>query len=203
MSVPTLVTLQSGFVSFDGDNIIQQDNSTNLIDLASHIKLSRPIEEVSDFSFNADIDDIIRELDIDEIDQFTLRERVLKLAKRIFNTNSLYVWYEAQVNSSFLSNFHKTFLIETFNFIYFGKSRSIGTVQWYKLLNSTLTVKTNKPVNFSPKQLFDSVGKNTVREINGAVREDGSVDTALCFWLSHEKGLEDLLLTLKVIFGKR
>lgn len=204
-----ICVLHSGFITYLGNNISLPDNELGTTELMNAIKFNQSIEEPDNLCFSKEIDNIMQDFynTKNALNDFNFRERVLKLAKYIFNTNNFYEWCNLQQNSPHLSNLHIRFIIDTLNYVKIG-NREISIMTWYNLLNAK-SIKSSNPIEYNLKDLFNNnLNSNGLVSINSddAYKEDNTsylLNDVILLWTQQVNGISDLLLSLYVIFGSR
>lgn len=127
--------------------------------------------------------------------EFDFRERVYLAAKHAFGTRSLYDWLKAQTSNPHLTSLHKTFITETLLYVLAYDKRNIEVNQWVGLLVydtkcKSIALDINTLIE---KDLAKAVVSNASGDLNAVIRQ----------WVGHPGGIEDLIISLFVIFGNR
>lgn len=125
------------------------------------------------------------------LNNFKFRERVLVAAIALFADTTVPEWLKAQRDTDYFSDLHKTFAVETLNFIV-GIPRTIDCVQWMSLLDAG---KSNMKTYFDYTEYFNHAHK--------PMPIPSSTLDLIRLWVSRDQGYEDLLLSLWCFFGKR
>lgn len=184
--------LNSGFISSNNElltiNPIHNHKFTELLLNKAHLNTQNT------FFYNKDIAELFRlwAADKKHIKNEEYRERVIILAYKLFQHKSLYGWMLDQITvlNKTLNQTHIEFLLETVNFI-FGIERKLTVVQWARLL-----LVNNDVFNYK-----DDFIRNFTRDIKRLQGSD--LTNTLQLWLSNPNGLEDLMISMYVIFGDR
>jgi hypothetical protein len=124
------------------------------------------------------------------------RKNLLVVALSAFGTNNFATWYFMQFKSPAASSLHNDFLTDTLRFIMHG-SRHMSLETWMALLQ--ITDEGNNIGNISElAKDFFKVQKNS----NSLIAEDNyKLLDIIQMWCSKPNGLEDLLVTLHILFG--
>lgn len=127
---------------------------------------------------------------------FDFRERIIQAAFSSFGHQSFYVWLRHQAEKPTVSDLHKAFLVETLQYLLNGSPRGIENVQWIRLLEAT---QQTHSVRVDVDKYF---GTETMGVL-ATQRVPVALSSVIKAWISMERGFEDLLITLFVIFGDR
>lgn len=125
------------------------------------------------------------------ISNFKFREAIIKSGLNAFGTNSFLEWIELQNNNPYLSNIHRRFINDTFNFLKNG-TRSLNIQMWLQLIAGDAQDNSKVKINYQ-----DFFGTNKPLH----QRENHDINQLLIQWVSQPNGFEDLLGTLHVLFG--
>lgn len=193
MSTVVYPILQSGFVSFDTTGLRKPEVPAPGLQDVMIFKVSR--DPLAKYFFNQEITAIQREYQANPslMRKFDFRERIIKICYKLFNNNSFARWIEIQQGMSTYSDMHSVFIIETLDYIFSGKPRTISIFQWPRLLEAserTSEVKTNL-VHY-----FGDGGAHVAkfpRQLTPVVQ----------MWLSWPEGFEDMMYFLYTVFGAR
>lgn len=182
MAVKSAV-LQSGFLTLDLEGITNIAKNTNTF--KNFILNKGYMNDGNQFFFLPEVQKLYDEYisDVNSLNDFDYREKLLKVAFKSFGTLSFYDWLVLQMQSNYFTNMHRDFILDTINFIYTGK-RKVQVSQWVNLLDTS--DNSGKPLN--PID-FTDYSKDILINIH--------------MWVSNERGFQDLLITLYVIFGSR
>lgn len=183
--------LQSGFVT---DNLSRVERSEDTsIDFKSFILNKAYYRDTSKFFYFPIVNNLHKEYTNDNniINDIDFREKIIKVAFQVFDNKTLSEWITMQNDFGILTQLHKQFLIDTFNYAYnlnIINERSMPISQWRSLL--TVSDRNNEV------SLNDTFGDN-----NNHI--DTPMTETLSRWLSLPNGFEDLLMTLYIIFGDK
>lgn len=127
-------------------------------------------------------------------DKFDFREDVIQAAYEIFGTDEFDSWFRRQFTSPAISDLHSKYLDETLHYIETGE-RVTKNLMWARLLDGSAV--TNKPERISEDaKAFFFYPSGTRRNHNS------DLEGVLQQWLSYPNGLDDLISTMMVLFGR-
>lgn len=185
------VTLQSGFVTRAHGDLYRYVAPVS--SFAQTVLNKTMMGLVPEGYYSKSVTDLVDEYEKNRqaLNDFGYRERVLLAAIRMFDGTTLPEWLKKQRDTDYFSDLHKTFVIETLNFIT-GSPRLIQTVQWMSLLDAG---KSNMKTYIDYAEFFD--------DSHQPMPLPRDTLDLLRLWVSRDGGYEDLLLTLWCLFGKR
>lgn len=202
-----LAILQSGFINFNEEDLVKgvivNDPFVDIALNKDHLK------NKNQFFYSPVANELYKQWSADPglIRDFNFREKILKAAKKLFNTKSfgessnIQVWFNYQAQSPFLSNYHIKFIKETIEYVLYGTLRTIENVQWIRLLDCGNSVKNT---SLTVDQFFtDKFNKESKQKTNSLPNSGSAVSDFLTYWTSNQNGFEDLVICLFVIFGVR
>lgn len=131
-----------------------------------------------------------------DVNSFEFRKQVLVVALSAFGTQMFNFWYEMQRQSPGFGDLHSKFLDDTLTFIRTGK-REMSLETWGSLLDSTGTKPPQSKISDVALEFF---GSNDYGR--GRVLRPTPFIEILQMWCCKTNGLEDLLHTLHILFGK-
>jgi len=192
-----LYVLQSGFVSASKENLRLPNNYDAFY---TDSVLSKGYKHDSNLLYYSEtISRLFREFSSDRsiVNKFLFREEVLKTIKSLIGIDNFYKWLLLQTTKAELTNLHKLFLYDTFNYLLSDgveNARTVEPVQWITLIQRRLEEETEHVVidNF-----FDGSRDNLVQYL------PSKVNNLIGHWCSKAGGFEDMLTTMYVIFGDR
>lgn len=194
-----LPILQSGFITYNEENLV---NAAIIKDPFTDIALNKDhLKSKNIFFYSELVTDLYKKWCANPaiLKDTTIREQIIKAAKIHFSLigarlNSIEKWIRLQNESPFLSQLHVQFLNETLIYVLFDLKRTIETPQWIRLLDGRNSVKN---AEITTDKFFSNVNNDAsfISKIN--------LSDFLTEWLCRDKGFEDLLLSLYVIFGSR
>ena len=123
---------------------------------------------------------------------FEFREKILRVAIPAFGTDTIYEWVVAQAQSDMHTEYQQRWIEETLQYVFLGKPREYSYNVWFSMITSGHGDKTK----LMSRIVNDTVGRN------GAFHQC----TILEFinrWVSQPRGVDDLISSLHVLFGKR
>lgn len=123
---------------------------------------------------------------------FEFREKILKAALAAFGTRTIRDWVLAQSESPYHTEYQQRWIHETMDFVFNESRRKFTYNVWFPLITTGRS---------------DRAGVNTelVKSILGvgAEFEHLPLRNFLQMWASRERGVDDLLESLNLLFGKR
>jgi hypothetical protein len=137
---------------------------------------------------------------------FEFKERILKAALVAFGTTTFLEWINIQINDnpSFGDN-HYAWLNETILYVYGGKPRQMSFNNWLMLLNSNSTrYDGEKYSNIIKAYIFNEKVTNLPSLLyDTTTRENDDIPNLILNWVRQPGGINDLLASLNVLFGRR
>lgn len=189
----SVYTLQSGFVTLSSKEILNDQKSSDpFVITANMINRVTAKKDEEQALFHGPITEYYR-LNRDKVrtlKEFDEKQRVIEFAISVFGKSFRY-WYAAQKFSKCFSERHQGYIDDTFNFI-LGGNRKLANESWYRLLDDTRVQQSS----YIPDRLFHNPNKTGPFIPNDIVE-------VLILWVSRENGVNDLLESLYVIYGKR
>lgn len=153
-------------------------------------------QDVNDF--NEDIENLYQDLAREAVGvgTFEFEERALTAALKAFGTDNFYLWFEAQYKNSAAGDYHGKFLADTIKFIETGR-RDVNLSSWNWLIVPSTDGTKISPASIETKQFFgfNEYGERRHRRNDDLVR-------VIQDWCSQPDGLEDMLTSLHLMFGK-
>lgn len=126
---------------------------------------------------------------------FAFREKILKVALEAFGTHNFEFWFLAQFRSPACGDLHNRFLTDTLRFVRQGY-REMSLETWGALL--TITDEGDKVGGVSEyAKDFFGIGRGALQ----TSRTNTALVDVLQQWCSHQNGMEDLLVTMHLLFG--
>lgn len=187
--------LQSGFIGRDSSDLVQiperQKTLTSSLTTQSGFKL-----DTSNY-YDQAVDQLYDQLTISEkvLNDFQFRETLLKKAYALFGEKTFIGWFQAQYKSPGFSYLHERFLKETLLYIYDNKNRAMSQSSYVRLLH----VGQRQSIFSTDDELREYKELNSIlSNLNNA-----TTTSLLASWTCNMEGLQDLLFTMNVIFGKR
>lgn len=115
------------------------------------------------------------------------RRAVLETAMRLFGEFD--VWLNDQMGNPNINGFNRSFINDTVTFIE-GGSRSTSVFTWRDIIDGST-------------DLGRSISLSQLAIVPGKRGDQGKTSKIIQRWCSRERGIEDLILTLYVLFGDR
>lgn len=187
--------LHSGFISEDTSDLIQvQEEGISL----TQAVLTQTIFQIDTKNY---YDKVVTEMysrvatEPKVFSDFQFREDVLKKAFELFGKENYISWFRAQLQSPAFSYLHERYLKETILFAYNRKSRTMSHSGYGRLLRVGLKSAT---FNQSQNEVEGVQLNQILTQVDNALTVD-----LLKNWTSTVEGLQDLVGTMNVIFGRR
>lgn len=196
MSANTYPILQSGFVGLTQQglrrpDIVEPSLRQSVIFKEYKLPLAR-------YFFSPEVTELFVawSSNPNSLKDFDFRERIIKAALASFGNPSIYRWITMQDEKPTVSDLHKAYILETMEYLFADKPRSIQNVQWIRLLEAS---EKSHRVHVDVEKYFSrsALGPATEFRLPSALRD------IIRAWVTKEQGFEDLLITLFVIFGDR
>ena len=122
------------------------------------------------------------------VQDFDCRKSVLECALHVFGSNDFELWMNAQYSSPAPSRLLHDFLNDIVKFLKSG-TRDMSNEVWARLLHITDEGNNIDPMNNEMKKFLSD-------------KENCSLINVIQKWCSHPNGLQDLLMSLHVMFGQ-
>lgn len=195
MSRDVFPVLHSGFVAASTQRLRMPQRPDASLQQLLISKMSK--DPLFRYYYNEEVDQLYNKWsgNYSLIRDMDFRESVIVAAFRAFGMKSFYQWLVIQQGKPKYSAMHSRFLLETMAFIYNGTPRTVQTMQWVALL--TASERTNKVMTDLSAFYPPADGRTS-----GTVGSSALVDL-IPLWISRPGGIEDLLMTLNVIYGSR
>lgn len=206
--------LQSGFVSFPNRDLQKDTPTEPTIRQEVIFKVKRnPLEK---YHYSKEVSELFSRWvnNRNALKDFGFRERILKAAFSLFKNISFFEWLRFQNDKPMFSDLHRVYAIETLDYLTGRSPRKIENIQWIRLLEAnekTSGTRVDLDSYFIRNGQSEAIGP--VCEIASSASNYGSAMNAkqlpmklvdiLQIWTAKERGFEDLLITLNVIFGSR
>lgn len=187
--------LQSGFIGEDTSDLIQiPEEERSLVQAVITQTIFRV--DTSNY-YDKAVTQLYAQMAADPkvFSDFAYRELLLKKAMVLLGEESFGPWFRAQDQSPCFSYLHERFLKETLLFIYNRQPRSMSHSSYFRLLH----VGANNP-SFSAQQKETEAYE--LKQILSRTSNGLTVDMVKQ-WTCTVEGLQDLLATLNVIYGRR
>jgi hypothetical protein len=176
--------LLSGYLSISDNSLVTFTEDRLADELQASILLKPLKKEVHSYLYSLEIDQLLEKFltTPNLIKDVSFQEEVLSFYFKMFKEIDFLEWIALQKNSLYFSETHSAFLEDTAGFIY-SNNRKLSILTWLRLVK----LEENVPKAKSTK--IEVTLPSTHEEI-------------LSEWLASPNGFEDLLVTLKIIFGK-
>lgn len=193
----SVIVYGRGFLGYDVGLVEVSDNVTDIKKQIALVRFQKPsgLSKAAG-PYNEAVERLFSQLSKGErnLSSFSFRRAILIEAIRAFGTYSFREWCTLQETSYYFTEHHRNFLNDTFNFIQTGE-RSYGLRPWeYVLRRENATISSND-TKFKYDDYFQSF-KDIGREV------DFSTLATIQRWVEQPKGFEDLITTLRLVFGK-
>jgi hypothetical protein len=183
----------SGFL---GPKHLRQSTPADPADVARQLMDRNRAVEIQRHTYSLEAEDYMQQLlnGNQAKDQFTQREEVLSFAKSALDARASDVtvatWVTTQFASPEFSDYHRRWLEETFEFIYWNKRRDFMINTWVSLLTvkSSVIYKGAGP----SQKLRDMFGSTSI-----------TMNELILMWISKDGGYNDLVQSLYVLYGPR
>lgn len=123
---------------------------------------------------------------------FEFREKIVRLGLNAFGTDTVYEWIAAQLKNNIYTDYHSRWIDETLKFVLTGQKREFSYNVWYSLI---VTGGSDKS-----KLLSDTVERFVGKY---GFKPHCTWPEFIQAWASQPGGVDDLLQSLHVLFGKR
>lgn len=189
-----------GFYGKPIREINTESESSKLLRQLNNLQYNRKLFEVDEKTtiFNEAVEVLFAQQSKGIISTYTFEfhDSVIKAALSAFGTENFIAWLSLQEQSSMASAYHSKFLIDTLEFIQSGR-REIVHESWEFILNSA-----------NPDDEWLNVidkAKNVFGLSSQCIGSDSStimLRDVIVKWCSQPNGINDLLKTLHVLFGR-
>ncbi len=187
--------LQSGFIAEDSSDLIQiPEEERTVVQSVISQNLFRP--DTSNF-YDKGVTQLYYHAaaEPNAFRDFQFREILLKKMFTLFGEANFVNWVRAQASSPSLSYLHKRFLKETILFVYESKPRTVSNNSYFRMLRAG---KDNAPYAACDHSDQDGTLEKALNSINNALTVDLTGR-----WTESVNGIQDMLATLNVIYGRR
>jgi len=183
--------LQSGFLSYPTDDLVFPETEGKNLGVA--ILMKDYLTPKSTGFFNKPVEmlyeDSLRTPAL--VNDFDFQERIIKAASAAFGAPVITDWLALQVNTPSVTIQHRNFLLDTLNYVS-GQGRRMDPALWFPLLSSG-NVGPGVSIMAAKYFIADDGGYALPQSKGGF----------LAHWLGQPGGTQDLLTSLRIIFGKR
>jgi hypothetical protein len=202
-----VVMLQSGFLGFEGPDLVKPPPPGHG-EVLQAIKLNKRFDRVPPvYHYDTRVEALMSAYRADPgvLKNFEFREQLLRTAKGVFQTPSLYVWCELQAENPRLLGVHREFLTDSLMYLTSGERR-LNAQAWSGLLSPQEEAPKDAVIPYDFTPFFKSQGPTVeLRGLNGGptLAPWATVVGALQRWTSYPGGFGDLLNFLDAVFGKK
>ena len=190
-----LFLLQSGFVTPNATFLVKEDDHDLSIRDKLYLSDTRIVDHTSYYDEKVEKLFHLWHQNNEIIRKFEFREEILETAFRVFQFKSASIlpWVRIQIGQRTVGYLHRKFLKETLAYATIGKAREMENYTYYRLLS----YEDDNSVFQTGKEDPDAVLKDFVSE--GSVNLVDVINN----WTRSTVLFVDLLVTLRVIFGRR
>lgn len=183
---------------FYGSNQVAQTLPLDLVSKAKLLLNNSSVKKINPYTASQDVVELWATTisDTPEYTTFEFKEKIIKCALTVFGSEKLIDWLSIQVESPEYSKIHSEWIDETISFVYGGKSRQLSHNNWIALLTAVDNVHINVGLSDTVKYHLLSRGV-LVNRSNVTIRQ------FILNWLKQPNGINDLLSSLNVLYGKR
>jgi hypothetical protein len=194
-----LYTLQSGYVCGYDTHLVkniadQVDDVNTAIRLNSHKLPDKEYE----FNYSPPVDQLYNQYvnRPEIIKSFGFKNQIFEIATALMLRSGILYFISLQENSTHLTSVHLRFLEDIVRFIVTGKQQ-INMITWMRLIKIDDSGLIERTIDLT------SLIADLARTPNGVRLEVNKLNTntVLIDWISQPGGVENLLLTMKIIFG--
>lgn len=183
---------------FFGSSLNPQTLPLDLISKAKQLFNNALITKVSPYTASLDVIELWATVinDDDEYKTFEFKEKIIQCALTVFGTEKLLDWIDAQINSPEYSNNHSQWIDETISFVFGSKRRELSHNNWITLLTAGNNINVKKELSNTVKSYLFNRGMLENRS-NITIRQ------FILNWVRKPDGINDLISSLNVLYGKR
>lgn len=187
--------LQSGYAGLDSSDLVQiPEKETSLMQAV--ITQSIFLVDTSNY-YDKGVTQLYGQMAVENraFADFKFRETLILKAFQLFGQEDFRSWFISQSSSPCYSYLHERFLKETLLYVFEGKPRAMSHNSYLRLLH----VGANNPAfAMEDRNALDVELKKILLNVPSGLTLD-----LLKRWTRRVEGLQDLLATLNVIFGRR
>ena len=180
----------SGFL---GNPEVALTQSMDILAIKNHLFSNAPIGKSSGYTANLEVENLWEDVVAGDAayKTFEFREKILKVALRAFGTKSIFQWIAAQAESDLYTDYHHRWIDETLKYAVGGVSREYAYSAWFALFACG---SSDKDALISPT-VVSYLGRNGEKDI--------PIDEFIVRWASQPRGIDDMIESLHILFGKR
>lgn len=188
--------LQSGFVSTTevGMNSPKLEKNT----FSQNLLGQENDNSLADYFFSVEVEKLINvwKNDANKVKSSQFREQIVLAFFKCSASNTFAHWIELQNLRPTLGRLHKEFIVDTLQYVFCGKPRSVETLQWARLLFP----ESGGSQSFKLITMFSGKYQNDYEAISP---NRLAIENMAQEWLCRPGGHMDMLKSLHVIFGRR
>lgn len=189
-----VVTYPRGFQGFD-IGIPVQTKGDSIKDAVRNASYNKEPQELRFVISNQNVENIWKQLvgGIITTTSFEVREKIVCNALFAFGTDNFLEWIRLQENNPNITDLHRRFINDTFNFIETGK-RAMSLHSWGAIIRVR---------EVTAKDAIPEVNSSKFFNLNEPLqyRKNTTFESVISKWVSHENGFDDIAGTLHVLFG--
>lgn len=192
-----IIIYPKGFLGYDVGVNISTTRAT-LDEVIEAIKHNKTVPSSKSITSNRDIDLIWSQYTgaYQYMSSFDFREKIILIALKAFGTQNFYHWVKLQEMSPMYTDMHRRFIMDTLRFISEG-TRAVSIQSWIQLIYPRETTQKDREFNVPIEDIFS----NGTMNIETAGRLPQSIVDIIPRWCAQDNGIQDMLITLRVLFG--
>jgi hypothetical protein len=183
-------TYPSGFL---GSAIVAQTTKNDLLRLKTQI-FNNPTHPIAKETANLQVCKLWKNaVETNDVAKtFEYKSDVIKAALAAFGCTTLGEWVKAQRNAPGYGSFHEQWIVETVEYVMFQLCRKMGFQFWIRMLDQNV-IDEKTTLSEPIERYFHTGGQYADLPITAFVHE----------WVKQPTGMDDLIQSLNVLFGKR
>lgn len=191
----------SGFL---GSPNVAQTPPIDIVTTASRLLSKSFTPQHSNYLANAEVCDLWIDVISGDPDYktFAFKERILRCALTAFGTERIVDWIIAQNDNPKAGDNHYRWIDETILYVFAGKNRELSNNNWNVLLSAGGAGSTRSGVSKVVKHYMLGEPDKSIW-YTAPYRGDMTVREFILAWVRAKGGMEDLMTSLNVLFGKR
>lgn len=195
MTLDKLKVYPSGFL---GSALIEQTTPIDVLTVAKQLFNSGLSPKNTPFTASSEIVDLwfTAISGSEEFKTFEYKEKVLKFALKSFGTDKLLDWVEVQYKNPEFTDTHSKWIDETISFVGSGKPRELTFNNWTTILSAGSSSPAKRKQSPIIKDYFFS-SASLLNKSNITIKK------FILSWVRQNGGIEDLLYSLNMLYGKR
>jgi hypothetical protein len=191
MTSINLKTYPSGFI---GSSSVPQTELLTINSIKHKLFDSSPITNVPAHTANREVTSLWQDVLAGDTayKTFEFREKILKCALAAFGTGQLYTWIVAQEKSNFHTGYHRQWIEETLEYVLTGKRRQYTENVWFSLIVLGDSDRAKLQSSTVIQQVMPGGPYHTL-----------SIADFITMWAQADRGIDDMIASLHILFGKR